>query len=280
MTEPDIKTRIANAASKYRSNNISVIPISPRDKRPALKTWLPYQRTFPEYSTINQWFRSSNSNFNVGVVTGSISNLAIVDLDSEEAFYKLIKHAPWMKDEVIVRTGKGYHFWFKLWEYHPTVTFKLEGVTCHLKINGSYCVAPPSIHESGREYTFIDDKSDEWITRSTVDIEEIKVAIKNAGGVFSNELLQDKPIDWVSGLLRKIPPGERNDTAARLCGLLIKKHPYDPGLIKFIMESWNKEFCDPPLTDREIEYLVESEIARYLPKERRILETQPQFQQA
>lgn len=265
------REHILYSAFMYRKLGISIIPIVAKTKVPAVKpTWLPYQRTIADPATINSWFNNDN-NYNIGVVTGEVSNLAIIDIDNDEIYRLLLNKAEWLKEEVTVKTGKGYHIWLSFFEYPRTLTFRINGVTCHIKSNGGYCVAPPSIHESGREYKFVKSRPEQ---RSLVDINEIKNLIKSCGGQFSAEILNDRPANWASSLFREIKEGERNDSAARLCGLLIKKHPFNPDLIRFFMESWNKEFCKPPLSEKELSRLVESEMARYLPKEREFFKSQ------
>lgn len=256
------KQTLAQALA-YNKAKISCIPILYKDKIPTIKTWIPYQRVLPEESTIKKWF-DNEDNHNIAVLTGNVSDLAVIDLDSKEAFIKLKTKAKWIVDNPIVETGRGYHIWVSLWEYPSTFAFDLEGSRCHVKANPGYVIAPPSMHVSGKEYKFLNGGN--FKNRDTVDIQQIERAIAEAGGVRSSEKLQDAPITWASELCDKISTGGRNDSAVKLCGLLIRKFWYDPGLIKGLMLSWNAYYCDPPLPDREINYLVDTEIRRYLPR--------------
>src|SRR5206468_3487336 len=60
----------------------SVIPVDPRTKRPAIKKWEPFQTRPPTDDELEAWFGGGNpKRHGVGVVTGRISGLVVIDGD-------------------------------------------------------------------------------------------------------------------------------------------------------------------------------------------------------
>src|SRR5215467_2731793 len=60
----------------------SIVPLQPRSKVPAIK-WEPYQRRLATIDEIETWF--TEPGYNVGIVTGKLSGIFVVDVDSEAA---------------------------------------------------------------------------------------------------------------------------------------------------------------------------------------------------
>ena len=62
---------------------LSVIPLQPRGKRPAVP-WKKYQKRRVDREQITQWFGNGEDR-NVGIVCGEVSNVVVIDCDSAEA---------------------------------------------------------------------------------------------------------------------------------------------------------------------------------------------------
>ena len=122
--------------------NFSVIPIT-ETKVPAIK-WAEYQDRLPTYSELAAW-----PFYNLGIVTGEISGLVVVDCDSREAanrFWKEVSQTP-----VVVTSKRGHHFYFR----HPG-EFVMNGCKINgyydVRGDGGYVMAPPSIHSEGEYF--------------------------------------------------------------------------------------------------------------------------------
>lgn len=127
----------------------SLIPLKPRNKNP-LTGWRAYQKRRASRSDIEAWFKAA-PNANVGVVTGAISGLVVLDLDSAEAITEAERLG--LPDTLMVRTGKGRHVYFR----HPGhKTTNRAGFLPGMDIrgDGGYIVGPGSIHPSGAQYTW------------------------------------------------------------------------------------------------------------------------------
>lgn len=249
----------------------SVIPLKHQGKEPDFNvissTWKPYTERFPTDGELEYWF-GGDTHRNIGVVTGSISSLIVVDFDDEVSAEEFIQATKETSNPLIghaVKTGNGLHLYFHCTENVRTSSFLLNDKRHHIKAYNSYVVAPPSLHPSGLYYewqTFVDVNHSETNHAELVDF-----LIHNVGVEFTTAGRVDRPLNWASELCQEISQGGRNESAAQLCGLLINKFPYDPGFIHGIMKAWNEYYCVPPLPDNELDNLVKNEYLRYGPKE-------------
>jgi len=141
----------------YIANGLSVIPIKPRDKAPAI-SWRPYQKDAPSLAEVQKWFKGTDNN--IGIVTGKVSgNLVVLDFDDAKAFEEFVEAlSNDLKDVVMntwrVRTSRGFHVYLRVDTDKTVSSVKFNGVD--VKAEGGYVVAPPSVHPSGARYTFVE----------------------------------------------------------------------------------------------------------------------------
>ncbi len=127
----------------------SVIPLRQRDKRPAIAAWAEYQRQSPSRELVNIW---AARGFNVGIVTGRVSGLLVLDLDSQVALMDAERLG--LPDTVAASTAKGRHCYFQ----HPGGKVKNRAGLfpgADIRGDGGFVVGPGSIHPSGRPYEWI-----------------------------------------------------------------------------------------------------------------------------
>jgi putative DNA primase/helicase len=127
----------------------SVIPLQPRDKKPALLSWKAYQAKHAGVAEVKRWAASGN---NIGIVTGSISGLLVLDLDNATAIAEAERLG--LPDTVIASTAKGRHHYFR----HPGDKVKNRaGIIpgADIRADGGFVVAPGSTHPSGVLYEWI-----------------------------------------------------------------------------------------------------------------------------
>jgi len=227
-----------------------VIPIQPGSKRP-LVSWIEYQSRRSTEEEIHQWWQQ-HPNANIGIVTGKISGVVVIDLDLDkdggnESGAKIYEQA---LTDLIVKTGRGgYHLYYRYPEDVDHISNRvglLPGVD--VRADGGYVVAPPSAHSSGRLY--------EWIRRG----EPGKLPPYLMGLLTSHTPVErdgeESSSKWLSDLLAGVGEGQRNDACARLCGYLFgKSMPKD--VILAIIRQWNEK-NRPPLPDHEVAATVES----------------------
>ncbi|MBK8205177.1 MAG: bifunctional DNA primase/polymerase [Planctomycetes bacterium] len=150
------------AALALAARGFYVFPVfgdsnDPRDKSPVGKkckapigVLVPHgvsdATTNPE--VIRRWW-TAEPNANIGIACGP-SKLCIGDVDSA-AGELAVKHSGAFPATLEARTGKGRHAYMR--GESTSVNRVLEGVD--RKSKGGYVVAPPSVHESGRVYEWI-----------------------------------------------------------------------------------------------------------------------------
>ena len=142
LSQPLDKPDVLDNALQLREHGYSLIPLHYRDKKPAV-AWEAYQTAPASTDQLRQWF--ANGTRNLGVVTGAVSGVVVLDVDKPEEIDRLdLPRTP------TVKTSKGYHFYFK----HPgghVGNCEVPGIG-DLRADGGQVVVPPSVHPSGAVY--------------------------------------------------------------------------------------------------------------------------------
>lgn len=226
-------------AEFYRSKGFSVIPILYRDKKPAIPSWKEYQHRLPTDEELASWFSPSEPR-NLAVVTGKVSNIAGVDLDSEKAVeFAKANNFPLSP---LSKTGKGYHIIYRYKDGVRNFQKRDDLPDIDLRGDGGYILVEPSIHPSGHQYQWVKGKGLDDLPFA--DLPEI--------------ILAKSPEDKtpVRKLYKGVPEGQRNDSLARLVGSWAN----DKLTLEECLENaylWNSK-NEPPLDDKEIERTVKS----------------------
>ena len=141
-----------NEALRYADMGLSVIPIIPGQKKPMIK-WQQYQTQRATKEQITDWW-TKTPNANIGIVTGDVSDVFVVDIDTEEGQQNLLQYGFETVDCPIVLTPRGgQHLYFK----NPTKKITIgAGIIpgTDFRGNGGYVVAPPSVNGNGRRYVW------------------------------------------------------------------------------------------------------------------------------
>lgn len=138
-------------ASQYMAQlGLSVIPVG-RDKKPLI-AWKEYQTRKPTQNEIDSWYEKWND-AGIGIVTGQVSNLLVVDIDEEAGKDALKQYGvDWQTIQApVVHTSKGIHIYFR----HAGLgnsTRIIPGVDT--RGEGGYVIAPPSSNGGGRAYVW------------------------------------------------------------------------------------------------------------------------------
>lgn len=141
---------------------------------------------------------------NVGIVTGSISGVVVLDIDGLQGIASTV--GLFGGDEVIsgpaVKTGGGgYHLYYLCGEEAlPNFARKLPGLD--FRGEGGYVVAPPSRHHSRNYY--------EWVEGCALDEREVPSIAEPVLGLFQ------RPAADVADVAR--PPGQRDFALAEVSG--------------------------------------------------------------
>jgi hypothetical protein len=262
---PEIRERayMLHHALEYWDRGWSVMPLS--GKKPAIPSWKALQRDRPTIGLLYHWFGIVNeTSHNIGVVTGKVSDLVVVDADSLEA-------ARWWESTfpatpLICRTGKGAHFYFR----HPGTEVRngrhLLGRPIDVRGDGGYVVAPPSVHPGTlRPYAWMssNDASWEW------NLDELPI--------FDPNWLSAKP---PRALAMACPPGATIERARRYIAKIVAisgqgghdatfrvacrlaDRGFTEEQMTELMLEWNNTNAIPKWTEAEIRHKVEDALKR------------------
>jgi hypothetical protein len=241
----------AKAAERFLARGWSVLPLRPRDKRPLIP-WAHLQNERPSKDDIAEWFRRWPA-ANIGIVTGEISNLIVLDVDpkhgGDAALERLErKYGPLSATVEAATGGGGRHLYFA----HPGGLIRnraglAQGID--LRGDGGYIVAPPSIHPSGRLY--------EWVPGRTPDEIPLAPLPRWLMAPIQGPRIGRSLSDWRQLVRAGVTEGRRNSSVASLTGHLLW-HGVDPDVALELLLAWNRMRCRPPLEDAEVAQVVAS----------------------
>lgn len=137
--------------------DLSTIPINPKTKKPLIH-WKTNQKKKAGSTTIKKWFLQY-PDAGLGIVTGRVSGLFVVDCDTKEGYQSTMELIP--KDVIIptVKTPKGWHLYFRYPDGSNLTVGQgiLPGVD--FRGEGGYVVSPPSVNGNGGQYKWLDGLS-------------------------------------------------------------------------------------------------------------------------
>lgn len=224
---------------------------APRGGKSPLGAWKQWQSERVNRRMLEQWF--GGKPHNLFVITGSVSRLLVLDCDNEAA----VRHwreelGPILEETTRVRTGNGYHFYFRLPE-----GAKVRGrsssdskVKWDIRAEGGGVVAPPSIHESGRQYRWAQNRGPEAL-------KDVPEALLQGRGGGDDDRPVDEPRSLLTHLLQNVPgEGGRNNWLAQVAGHYARHIPYRDAFDQLVRDAADK--LEPPLPEEEIAKLIES----------------------
>ena len=249
--KPEPLSETGKAALGYCRLGWSVLPLQPKSKRP-LVAWRELEDRRAGSKEVEGWFRRW-PDANVGVVTGMISHLVVLDIDpkhgGDDALAGLERRYGLLGPTVeAVTGGGGRHFYFAA----PAAEIRnragmAQGID--LRGDGGYIVAPPSVHPSGKSYAWAVGHGPHEFPLGPLP----RWILRMAGGGRGGRSLAD----WRTLVREGVPEGQRNTTIASLTGHLLW-HEVDREVALELMLAWNRLRCRPPLGDDEVARVVAS----------------------
>ncbi len=239
-----MKQSMINQALKYYDMGFAVIPAI--GKTPQVK-WSRYNlKNRPTKAQIIDWWKK-NPDYNIAIITGLISQVAVVDFDSIDAYKKFKDKLPttWA-----VRTSRGIHLYYKVSE---KITSRKTDMF-DLKAEGGIVIAPPSIHPSGVRYFWL-------YPPQNVPLSELPDWVKN----------ESCPVIPARDIFNGVKEGRRNVSLAKLTGIWIKAGmSYEEVLT--CAKLWN-QLNNPPLDEQEVLNTVNSIWKRDLANKEKMIKT-------
>lgn len=155
----------------YIENGFSVIPVG-RNKRPLID-WKQNQNVRASREQFLEWIIKFPE-MQLGIVTGQISNLVVVDIDNYKDGFKLDFELPKTR---MVKTGSGgTHYYYR----HPKVEVSNAADAekkWDIRGDGGYVIAPPSFNEKG-EYIFLNKEELAELPKEIIELSKTKHKLK------------------------------------------------------------------------------------------------------
>ena len=195
---------------------------APRGGKSPLGQWKRWQTEVIPERILREVF-DDESDHNLFVITGSVSRLAVLDCDDDAAVkYWRSRLGEVLEKTARVRTGNGYHFYFRLEEgqVERGRSSPQDGAAkWDLRAEGGGVVAPPSVHKSGRIYRWSPNRGPETVQPAPAELFD-----RSGEGVEAGE----EPRSVLSHLLTHPPEGEggRNNWLAKVAGHYARHMPF------------------------------------------------------
>lgn len=205
-------------------------------------SWLEYTEKRATKRQVEQWFSDDFWGSNIGLVTGTISQTMVVDIDLPgKSLVRAVREALELpKHTLIARTGGGgYHLFYKMVKSVPSRIGLLAGVD--IKAERGFVVLPPSAHHSGNRY--------KWL-------EKAPLAPYSMPDFISYEIDRENGIGWYTPLLKGVQEGERNGVLVKLAGRYCNMGLSFPE-VAMLLESWN-QLNSPPLERSSLQATIKS----------------------
>lgn len=251
--------------------NVLPAPLKQKSPRVEWKRWATDRCT----RMVPSWFTTKGES-NYWVATGGVSGCYVLDIDNATAdrwWRDVVGFNEEMDATVRARTSKGTHYYFhveandlaKGWAFHD------QGLEFDVRGAGGGVIVPPSVHESGFVYEWIQPPdptkpllgmrpAPEWLKSR----ESVRNYIGGRGGSPSTPetpttaFVRANTVSMLSALLSRPPEeGGRNDWLARVAGHYAKTYRNQQDLYLLHVKQANR-LLSSPLADDEVNKTIAS----------------------
>lgn len=155
LTIPRLEGVTADVALLLHGLGFSIFPVPLGSKTPTV-SWKRWQTERATDDMVREWFEHPT---NIAIVTGAISNLVVIDCDSDHALRLATRTLPYTPRQVT--TSKGYHLYYR----HPGAPIRNRAristgdtkIAIDVRGDGGFVVGPWSLHASGATYHCVGD---------------------------------------------------------------------------------------------------------------------------
>ncbi len=250
-------------AIRYLGLGFSIIPIG-ADKKPLVQ-WIKYQQERPTVTELNAWFEKFGEP-NIGIITGSISDLCVIDADSEEAI-KAVEEI--LTPELVVPTVTtprgGKHYYFRNDSQFTTRANVLPKVDT--RGEGGYVVAPPSCNENGESWRWVVDLSFDLLAKPPERaIRDIACINNNKSTLYKGDVISpEKSVTSHYTSYKVLQSGNRDEDLFHVANWLLKGGRGED-YVRQILEILAKN-CNPPFSEKEMNEKIMSALKRRYKRE-------------
>lgn len=245
--DAELQERINAVARGCLSDGQSVIPIGESSKVPAIE-WRQY---YDAPMKPEQW---DFPNCNVGIVTGLISRVVVVDCDSEESFVGWLKTKP--QTPLRVKSKRGMHFYYQ----HPGQYVKSDshikdaaGFEYDVKGDRSYALIPPSFR-SGHQYQVVPctgNVSGKWLAPEKLPMFQMEWRPERTRPVWNED--DPKITDGLKYIMTiHANEGSGGDKATYRAACKLRESGMSESQALAALMEWNQTNANPPWSARDL----------------------------
>ena len=234
-----------------------------------------FQNASDDAETIRGWW-SRWPRSNIGIATGAVSGIYVIDVDNkrsidigngvlvgegEHSLRVKSREIGDLPETLTSRTGSGgLHLIFT----YPTVSNSetagslgnRAGILSSVDTrgDGGYIAAPPSLHQSGVKYQWVDP----YQSLASLPLSWLTWITSSSGTLSKPSLSLEIPEGF------QVRAGEgRHDWLFRMGAKLRGQHGLEAVALYGALQAYNRRVLDPPLEPREVEHIVESCVTKY-----------------
>lgn len=262
-------SRMELAAHNAITHGFAILPLRAREKIPITAHGCKDATRCHEQAAT---FFARHPHANLGIATGTASNLCVIDIDGDEGEAALAQYGP-IPETVEARTGKGRHLYFSLpnGARLGNTAGKL-GRKIDSRGDGGYVVAPPSVHPNGHVYAWAPAGSPDEVDLAELPPQLLSALIAGPTNTVHTSRAKESGLRtsfvehldrrkmqqfyaWYKCVDRFLGEGRRNQTAFRIACRALEAIPYAD--VVETIEDWNS-LNGPPLSHAEIQDVINS----------------------
>jgi hypothetical protein len=264
-----MKNKMLNSALEYQKRGLSVIPVG-KNKTPLIQ-WQKYQNERAGEAQIKNWWKQW-PDANIGLITGAISRLAVVDLDEMDIAKEALE--PLIPDSLIFPIAStpsgGQHYYFKCPD--DKLSNNSRTVTgCDLRANGGFIICPPSTNGNGKAYTWQEGLSIHQVELPPLPQAYLSFIKKHSlyNNIYSfketvsklDKTNSQQELTKLTSANKMFQLGTRDNDLFNVANCLVKGGmPRDR--IFQVIESIAKNSCNPPFPEKDIHAKFQSALKR------------------
>lgn len=242
-----------NFALKYLNLGLSVIPLKPCGKEPLI-SWAEFQKRRATEKEVREWY-AKWPEANIGIVTGSLSGVIVIDLDGPEGISQALKLG--LSSSVVAMTGNGRHLWYSFPKDGKLIQNSASKIAPGIDIRGEggFIVGPPSVHENGKRYRWLKPFGLNGL--SPFPQELIAFAENTNGKLISG----NKAETWLEEALEDFKNGHVSNTLISILGKF-RAHNFSQNTVYELLNPHN---TSGELSNEELREKIEEIWGRYEP---------------
>ena len=264
------------SALRYRSIGWSVIPLSPHSKIPPKGfEVVPYRKRLASEGEIVEWWNKW-PNANIGIVTGKLSNLFVVDLDKYKPEYNEEIALQYFPDNIVTPMdmsprGGEHHYYQYPDDVEPTIHADTLPAIDY-RGEGGYVLAPPSCFEGKKSKWIIPPEDTPFASAPSQFLSLINKSIINndkyildTRGLTSYKL---KDVNNVNLCYYFSQEGRRDQDIFHVATILKNGGATAEEIFNILKILAN--CCNPPFPEKEVMIKIESAMKRADRKNRNV----------